>query len=381
MRGIHGVDARRRNIDTCESKADGLSNVTYEVANALDVSSEIYPAFDVVLVAGLFYHLSFEENVKVLRNTLELSKRVLIIDSNYCTTNEAVLVHWNGNLYDGRFNEEFPTPISQEEMETHLRYRYETEMTKAPSWTPTVDSALDLIRALGVKTVFRYMVAPDINPLFYNPSPRKDKGQMWTRLQNPRRCVFVVFPPSQKVVPRTGPFLEMPETNPGAQVGDKGLDYVISTIMAEIYEIENKKNALALLDELFQSVSPSCYKYVYLGLLEHQYPIPLIIRSRIYLDAMARKRIKNDAAFCSFVAYHHLRTTDSYLAKDLIDSIVNVLTPYFNSPWLDILKALGREDFNATGVIARHCDELAAEYEALPRTHFRNIASILPPLQ
>jgi len=138
--------------------------------------------------------------------------------------------------------------------------------------------------------------------------------------------------------------------------------------MGEISEIENKKNALALLDELFQSVSPSCYKYVYLGLLEHQYPIPLIIRSRIYLDAMARKRIKNDAAFCSFVAYHHLRTTDSYLAKDLIHSIVNVLTPYFNSPWLDILKALGREDSNATGVMARHCDELAAEYEALPRS-------------
>ena len=379
VKKIHGIDARKRNIEICESRADGIRNVKYKAANALDICSKNHERYDIVLVAGLLYHLSFKENVDLLVNLLKLAKRVLIIDSNFCNTNKTVITQWNGNLYEGRFHVEFPKAIPEEQMEAHLRYRYETEKTRAASWIPTVDSALALIKSLGVKTIFQYAITPDLNPVFYNPNPHNGNNQVWTRLQSSKRCIFAVFPPAQQTTPRSGPFSEASEMQSDFEIEEQSFGY-IPKILKELSNIKQRQNALTHIDKLFQAVSPSYYKYVYLGLLECGFPSSLIVRCRIYLEGMARNSNKNDAAFCSFATYCHLHMIDKDLGLDLLHSVLSVLAPCLSSPWLDVLQKLSGGGSQAFDVFEEHRRVLALEYTQLPKTSFPNLFSILPIL-
>jgi tRNA (mo5U34)-methyltransferase len=78
---VLGLEASKKNVEQARFilGLTGLREMSFEVANAYDISSERYGQFDVVLYLGLLYHL--ENPVLALDRLADVTREVAVIDT------------------------------------------------------------------------------------------------------------------------------------------------------------------------------------------------------------------------------------------------------------------------------------------------------------
>lgn len=106
-KNIIGIDARQENIDVANS-LNSYNTTRFVVDDVKNFSYKNYGKFDVILAAGILYHLDFKSAIKLLKNCIEASP-VLILDTTIGNNLpekyqelERIRKEYNGILYCGR---------------------------------------------------------------------------------------------------------------------------------------------------------------------------------------------------------------------------------------------------------------------------------------
>jgi 2-polyprenyl-3-methyl-5-hydroxy-6-metoxy-1,4-benzoquinol methylase len=122
----HGVDIRPDNLARAQfgARANGLTNASFELSDVLDLSRDRNGVFDVTLCCGLFYHLTAEDCLKLLRIMRKMTKQLCFLDTHIAFETHVVAGGYplseprsafvDGAEYRGRLYTEFAPETSMD---------------------------------------------------------------------------------------------------------------------------------------------------------------------------------------------------------------------------------------------------------------------------
>jgi hypothetical protein len=157
---LHGaevvaIEGRQTNLAKAEfaRHALELSNVELLHGDVRNLNRSDHGAFDVVLCAGILYHLDAASAVDLISNIASVCDRVAIIDTHFSEV-EADSFTWQGRQYWGVCGQEHPPDSSDDQIAASLWY----SLDNTTNFAFTRDSLCNLLRHVGFTSVFESLV-------------------------------------------------------------------------------------------------------------------------------------------------------------------------------------------------------------------------------
>lgn len=155
---VLGIEGRQINVDkaNAEYQADNLNIIKDDIKN---FSKDKYSKYDVVLCAGLLYHLDFESAHNLLKN-IYYSSPILVLETNIGENLPPEYHHLKpeshnlyGHIFDGVC---YPEPIKGL-TEKQIEARLSSAITNETSFWFTEESLVRLLKNIGYRTVTRVL--------------------------------------------------------------------------------------------------------------------------------------------------------------------------------------------------------------------------------
>jgi SAM-dependent methyltransferase len=145
---VLGVDAREAHIEKARFAARALSlEVAFEQLAVRDIDPERHGRFDVVVAAGILYHLDAPDLFQTVARLAGMTSR-LVIDTHVSPYAQDVVKH-NGQSYHGMFAQEHAPTATEAERVAAGRQSFENER----AFHITKPSLLRLLEAAGFTSV------------------------------------------------------------------------------------------------------------------------------------------------------------------------------------------------------------------------------------
>lgn len=180
---VTGIEGREANLAKALFARHVLGLRHYEpiLGDVRDLARKSFEPFDVVLCAGILYHLEAADAAGLLRDVAGVCRRVAIIDTHY-SLEERDRFEWNGETYWGTLVEEHRADANAEEIEASLWY----SLDNRHAFYFTRDSLANLLRHVGFTSVFECLVP-------YEYYTGDDPATAEAMIERPNRSVFVAL--------------------------------------------------------------------------------------------------------------------------------------------------------------------------------------------
>lgn len=152
---VVGVEIREPHLARARFAREklGLERVEFRQGDVRKVSLDRDGAFDVILLLGILYHLTAEDAAQLLETLGAMCTDHLIVDTHISL--EAVeSFTYRGATYQGRWDREHPSGLTQEQKASRLWYSWDNER----SFLFTEESLVALLHHAGFDVVCRCLV-------------------------------------------------------------------------------------------------------------------------------------------------------------------------------------------------------------------------------
>jgi hypothetical protein len=195
---VLGVDAKQINIKKCEFVRSvlGVTNLTFALDNAMNVTRERYGGFDVVLALGLLYHL--DDPYTFLAQVAELCDGFLVLDTLVALEHEPHRIgdwepdlsdlrgfSFGGRSYRGRLYREFEDGADQTEREFSTTASQDNDLS---AWL-TEDALVEMLGDVGLPQLEKVTFPRRENNWWSDPSG----GRVLYVARKPSRFASAVF--------------------------------------------------------------------------------------------------------------------------------------------------------------------------------------------
>jgi SAM-dependent methyltransferase len=169
---LHGssvlaIEGREANLAKAQFAAEilGLSNIEFRLDDVRNLDPDKHGYFDVVLCAGILYHLDSPDVMEFLERVSAVCVRVTVLDTHISLRDE-VSVEWNGRNYQGRFAREHDSQASAEDRNASLW----NSLDNSRAFLFTLASVCNILRHVGFTSVLDCLVPYE----YYSPDwPRE----------------------------------------------------------------------------------------------------------------------------------------------------------------------------------------------------------------
>lgn len=282
-----GIEGRQENIDIFKKniKIKHLDNVKIYKKNVVKISKEEEGEFDLVFVPGILYHLSLEDNYKLLTSIKNMAKKAIVIDTliQRDTYHNMKYFIYNGYIFSGLVQKQYNKKDTKEIVEKRLRSVYldnvETEYEYI-SVTLSKSSLLQMLRMIGYKTISEYDYQNMLNEIPTPPIKNNDIIEK-TVFMNGERAIFVVNTNEPlNEIKDSGVFRNFDN---GFFVDD--LNVILNILQNEIAIYKNSDELQQKVYELSSMIPSSLYILLLFAILRNKLNISNIVSSRVYLEA------------------------------------------------------------------------------------------------
>lgn len=285
-----GVEARQTNIDNAWGRvAESLrSRVTFKKARAQDVSARNYGEFDLILVAGLLYHMSHFDQFELLVNLRGMCKGGLLIDTTLTPEQHDKTYYYalNGCIYSGTGGLEHAEGDSKKKIEGRLRASY-SDKGDYPSFIQTRSCLVRMLRNLGFDQVLEYCYPGNLND--FNMAIGLDNLQTVGSFRANMRRVLVAPVSGGISELRAGPFGSVRHDGRYGSIGDQGMEDVAVAVRDSVRVSSVDDGYVRGLDDLFQTLPLKLNYMALLFLLCEDLPVSFLYRFvKGYLDPIIR---------------------------------------------------------------------------------------------
>ena len=152
---VVGIEGREANLAKARFAKEvlDLRDLQLVLGDVRDLSSERHGHFDLVLCAGILYHLDAPDAMDFLERVADVCQGLLIIDTHVSLESRASF-EWRGRSYWGAFHREHGPDSSRDERLSSLWYSLENER----SFHFTRNSLCNILRHVGFTTVLECLV-------------------------------------------------------------------------------------------------------------------------------------------------------------------------------------------------------------------------------
>lgn len=160
---VVALDVRKGNIEKTKLVCDylNLNNIEMALDDVRNISKEKYGEFDVVYCFGILYHLDAPDVFEFVKKLCEVTKKVLILDTQICL-NSGKKYNFEGNDYYGRHHTEHRKKASKEEKERDVWL----SIDNIKSFWLTRPSLLNLLKHAGFSSAYEcYMPFESHKPI------------------------------------------------------------------------------------------------------------------------------------------------------------------------------------------------------------------------
>lgn len=183
---LHGakvvaIEGRAANLEKAKFAAEslGVNNVELLLEDVRDLSVERHGKFDLVLCAGILYHLDAPDVMDFVQRVADACQGVAIFDT-HITPWEWNHFEWHGRTYWGSFVEEHPPKASAAEVKASLWYSLDNKR----AFNFTRDSLCNLLRHAGFTSVFESLVPYEVHHADWPMRADWTKKNRLTELKN-----------------------------------------------------------------------------------------------------------------------------------------------------------------------------------------------------
>jgi SAM-dependent methyltransferase len=195
---VLGIDAREINVKKCEfvKSVLGVNNMTFALADAIDLTEERYGSFDVVLALGLLYHL--EDPFTFLAHVATMCTGFLVLDSLIALEESPQEIDgwrpelspirdfpFGGMSYRGRLYREFREGADEEERAFSTTASHLNDLSV---WL-TEEALVSVLYDVGFEQLEKIVFPPRANNWWSNPS----EGRVLYVASKPGRFSSAVF--------------------------------------------------------------------------------------------------------------------------------------------------------------------------------------------
>lgn len=150
-----GIEIRRAHVEKAQfvKQVLGLDRLTFVHEDVRNLSAERFGTFDVVICAGILYHLDHPDVFKLLRSIGTICRRAAIVDTHVALAAQ-VEVQFEGEVYQGRKYPEFAPNLTPDQKERDLWAAIDNNESL---WL-TRDSLLRALHHSGFTSVFEALL-------------------------------------------------------------------------------------------------------------------------------------------------------------------------------------------------------------------------------
>jgi 2-polyprenyl-3-methyl-5-hydroxy-6-metoxy-1,4-benzoquinol methylase len=155
---VVGIEGREMNIVKARFAAEalGLENVKFHQDDVMNISREKYGEFDVVLCAGILYHLNVQEACALVEKIAGMCKRCVIVDTHCSLTPREFAGHGGQTRYGHSTIDHFPENKTLESRQSSTYSSLNNDFV----FFLTKSTLINLLAENGFGTVFE-SVYPD----------------------------------------------------------------------------------------------------------------------------------------------------------------------------------------------------------------------------
>ncbi|MBC87223.1 MAG: hypothetical protein CL677_08595 [Bdellovibrionaceae bacterium] len=257
--------------DRVEVKHDNLSNLKNVVFNN---------TIDITLMAGIFYHLSPDDQSELIKQALSLSGKSCIIDTLYASEKSLLNRKYsilNGIIVEGYDYFEHTLESESDDIERRERCSYQNGGERYPSFIMTEDSMVRLLKSYGVGVVNRVRYAPNIAEVPARPIHDMAKDVCWTGFMIHERGILH-FQTEFLETPKPGMFEELK--------GDFSSESVVKLVSDYLNSKESSEEIYLAMHELSRQLPMSMH-----GLLIHvlcdlsKVNLSLLVNCRMFMNS------------------------------------------------------------------------------------------------
>jgi SAM-dependent methyltransferase len=167
---VVAIEGRVANLEKAKFAAEvlGLKNVELLLGDVRDLSVDRHGKFDLILCAGILYHLDAPDVMEFVQRIADACQDVAIFDT-HISLEERDSFEWRGRAYWGKSDKEHPPEASTADVEASLWYSLDNRR----AFKFTRDSLCNLLRHVGFTSVFECLVPYEA---YHADWPNKDGG-------------------------------------------------------------------------------------------------------------------------------------------------------------------------------------------------------------
>jgi hypothetical protein len=152
---VTGIEGREANLAKARFARDVLKLDNYKpmLGDVRDLGTLGLEPFDVVLCAGILYHLEAGAAARLVHDVAAACRRVAVIDTHF-SLQDVERFEWEGESYWGRTVQEHRPDAAPEEVDASLWY----SLDNRTAFYFTRDSLANLLRRAGFTSVFDCLV-------------------------------------------------------------------------------------------------------------------------------------------------------------------------------------------------------------------------------
>jgi len=152
---VTAIEGRKANLAKAQfaKEALGLDRLSLELGDVRDLSLDRHGAFDVVVCAGILYHLDAPDSMDLIQSIADVCRGIAIVDT-HISLSETSACEWRGRTYHGSYRQEHSDSATAEEVEGALWHSIDNRRV----FLLTRDSLCNLLRHAGFTSVFECLV-------------------------------------------------------------------------------------------------------------------------------------------------------------------------------------------------------------------------------
>jgi hypothetical protein len=344
------VEIRKGNAETLQKQLYGFSADTKVVqGDAVNFPDYIDDReFDVIFVAGLLYHLSIPDQVKLLERVVYRAKRGAVLCTVFShekmNTTPTYYAH-DGYVLEARTYYEHTQTDSDDHIALRIRASYQRAGERYPSCVLTEDSLVRLMRKQGCKLVLKYAMSPMIGDVPPVAPPNTDNDtKPFTSLMNNERGT-VVIPLGPDLLQNRHPSGTMVDISRDSDepLNQEELDALRDNV--RIHLGQNCGKTLEAAHQAAHMIPLSLHHNIILGAMDAGLPVSEILDLRVYLESYLRvcNDKRQEEASSTLAAYHgYLSKESAALGKSLLETVKNYLWQHLPPTVRDSVDQLGQ---------------------------------------
>jgi len=333
------VEIRKENVNSLTSQLGHLPQVKIVQGDARKIDELNLGEFDVVIIAGLFYHLNPKDHLKVLNNSLALAEAGIIIDTVFA--NEKVTnnkyYELNGYVLEGNTYYEHRPKEKGQLVAARLRASYQYNGEHYLSYTMTEDSFVRLLRKLGCQMISRYKYAPVLSEAPVRPPKTGDASKPWTALMNSERGMLAVYLDPGLIGPRaeSGYFHFSAGEGSLGDLSNEQLEQIKNHLFSLLKNnLKNKSDLFEIIHNAGRMLPLSLHNIIVEAGIRAKMELSDIVTLRVYAESYLRNvsPAKEKQAACFINSYFvYLRSFNESWSQSMAETfykyLANFLTP------------------------------------------------------